>query len=489
MQNQRSISSSSFTRSASSAPLKSEMMFEEREQRILDLKKKFWWFSTIASLNHALNYVVNAFATSVLSHRLGGTILGLSWTLNSVSGLTVATAAVRSLGFKYSMIISLWGYTIQIATLYWAIKTPDVVEAWIIAIVGSAIAGFTSAIWWTAQGVYFEHVCLSIDKVSSSYGSHNVSNIDNVRADLSAHWTIVYQLADIVVFLSLSIFPITGFISVDTVILCLCFLGITTSLLGFTFESVEGDGNEISWKAISDAIVAVPIQYKRDARVTLLAPFVFGFGITTAMFAYYVNSSAVSDSSSLGTVSLGFLEAFSYLVAVISAIPYAYISNNFIKGQDWVIQFGSLAFLSSAVVVAALPSDKLGSWQYILIAKGLYGLGRGVFEGSCRAVYAAMFTGNDLSTAFSGQTLSAGFSGGICFFLFGILSRTAIAGVAIINGIVAILAYFILMYVVDPTKPLPWSQLLLCKEGEKRYEVTDDDWKESASNPLLGLAI
>lgn len=61
---------------------------------------QFLYFSVIASTNHALNYVVNAFATSLLDQQLGGIILGILWTLNSISGLTIATPVVRRLG-KY----------------------------------------------------------------------------------------------------------------------------------------------------------------------------------------------------------------------------------------------------------------------------------------------------------------------------------------------------------------------------------------------------
>jgi hypothetical protein len=85
-----------------------------------------------------------------------------------------------------------------------------------------------------------------------------------------------------------------------------------------------------------------------------------------------------------------------------------------------------------------------------------------VFEGSCRAVYAAMFTGEDLSTAFSGQTLSAGFSGGICFFLFGVLDQQAISAITIVNGLVAISSYSVLMYWVNPYKRLPWKAICAC---------------------------
>ncbi|RYH30781.1 hypothetical protein EON65_04150 [archaeon] len=430
------------------------------EKAIKNLKRKFWWFSLIASLNHALNYVVNSFATSVLSHKLGGIILGLSWTLNAVSGLTIATPIVLGLGFKKAMILSLWGYAIQIATLYWAVVTPDINQAWIVAIAGSSVAGITSAVWWTAQGVYFEEICRAIDAVYLSGQFDKQSILESVRADLSAHWTIIYQSADIFVFLTLSAFPLAIGAPISTVLLALVFLGLLTSLLGYTFESVKAhDDKVISWSELYDAVVAVPKQVRDDSRVSLLAPFVFGFGITTAMFGYYVNADIVSDSNSLGTQALGFLEAWSYFIAVVSAYPYAYVANNYKGGQDWVIQFGSLAFLTCGILVLSIPLDDLGTWAVMLVVKGMYGLGRGVFEGSCRAVYASMFAGKDLSTAFSGQTLSAGFSGGICFFLFGVLTRQSIALVTIVNGLVAISCYFVLMYGVDPYSPVSWSTL------------------------------
>lgn len=284
--------------------------------------------------------------------------------------------------------------------------------------------------------------------------------IDTVRADLSAHWTVIYQVADIVVFLALSLVPLIGGASISSVILGLVFVGAATALLGFTFDPLgEVVGAASSCAEVMDGLTAVPRQMQRDARVALLAPFVFGFGISTAMFAYFVNSAVVSDSSGLGTLTLGFLEAFSYLVAVLSAFPYAFVSNRLVRGQDYVIQFGSAAFLLSGAVVWGLTAEQLGTWQNILIAKGLYGLGRGVFEGSCRAVYAGMFSGSDLEPAFSAQTLSVGLSGGICFFLFGELTKSSIAGITVVNGVAAVASYAVLMYAVDAKTPLSWGAL------------------------------
>jgi len=211
------------------------------------------------------------------------------------------------------------------------------------------LKGFTSAIWWTAQGVCFDNTCKEIEKyypsdpiimesTSNSYNSppNSMIGIDKlaisilsfgtenmevkkairrIRANLSAHWTIIYQCADIVVFLSLSIIPRFGYVSIPTVIAGLAVLGAVTTLLGFTFDTFGEESQSLPWNEIVEAIRAVPIHFQTDARATLIAPFVFGFGITSAMFAFYVNDDVVSDSSNLGEVSLGFLEAWSYFVS------------------------------------------------------------------------------------------------------------------------------------------------------------------------------
>jgi hypothetical protein len=153
--------------------------------------------------------------------------------------------------------------------------------------------------------------------------------LNHVRAELSAHWTTVYQLSDILVFLTLSVFPLVAkSVSIAHVLFGLCILGIVTSFLGHTFDTLGDKGLEMSNDDLADAIVAVPRQFIVDARALLLAPFVFGFGITTAMFAYYINGNVVSSSSNLGNNYIGLLEAFSYLVAAASAFPYAYLSNS-----------------------------------------------------------------------------------------------------------------------------------------------------------------
>lgn len=86
-----------------------------------------------------------------------------------------------------------------------------------------------------------------------------------------------------------------------------------------------------------------------------------------------------------------------------------------------------------------------------------------VCVGACRAVYADLFRGDDLATAFSAQTLLTGLSGGICFFIFGSLSRTMISVITIVNGVVALVAYGVLMRRGERMgDPVSWSELCGC---------------------------
>lgn len=103
------------------------------------LRRHFIFFACIASLNHALVYVVTAYASSLLSGSLGGVVNGLAWSLNAVSGLTVATPLARWLGYKYAIILSFVGYTGQIVSFVFSLRYPA--HQIPIAVMGSSLAG------------------------------------------------------------------------------------------------------------------------------------------------------------------------------------------------------------------------------------------------------------------------------------------------------------------------------------------------------------
>jgi hypothetical protein len=428
---------------------------------VTQLQRSFLYYAVVASTNHAFSYVVDSYASSVLNKELSSVILGISWTVNSISGLLIATPIVAVLGWKPSIMIAFSGYAIQIFSIFVSLMNPA--YAWPVAITGSMVAGITSAIWWTAQGVYFERTCSLIEETVQYSLLRNqnddISEFKHATSDLAAYWTVIYLVADIVVFLSLSVFPMYCGISFDAMIGILCLVACGTIFLGSTFDplgitAVSSEEN-IHW---AETVISVPILFKNDARVTLLAPFIFGFGISTAMFTYYFNDSAITEQ--IGKQYIGLFEGYSYFVATVSALPYAYICRKYRNGMHIVMQLGSLAFLLSGVLVIAFTAAELSTWKLIFVIRGLYGLGRGVFEGTCRAAYAEFFkNGDSLAAAFSTQTLLAGLSGGLSYFLFNGLDRQMIGIVAVINGIVAIVAYQVLVMHPGSARGISWSAL------------------------------
>jgi MFS family permease len=257
------------------------------------------------------------------------------------------------------------------------------------------------------------------------------------------------------------------------------------------------DTNNLNFAISCEGILSVPSQFIHDSRTCLLAPFVFGFGITTAMFCFYVNCNLVSYSTSLGIAFLGLFESFSYLIAILAAYPYAYISNTCANGTYFVMQFGSFSFLVTGLILLLFSTSQLSQWWMVLLMKAFYGFGRGVFEGSCRAVYADLFSGDTLMIAFSGQTLLAGLSGGVCFFVFSVLNKLEISYITIINGLFAILGY----YILDSLKKSPYSWSRLCRcifyrdklfsstrvidEYNDSYYETDADYDADNNNDNL----
>ena len=132
-----------------------------------------------------------------------------------------------------------------------------------------------------------------------------------------------------------------------------------------------------------------------------------------------------------------------------------------------VMQFGSLCFMLTGAFVVVLTTEELSSVKYVLILRVLYGLGRGVFEGACRATYAELFAGDHLSTAFSAQTLLAGFSGGVCFFCYNNLSGFTIGMITVANGATALLTYGIMISHKQFLEVIPWSNL--CELSTNRH--------------------
>jgi hypothetical protein len=179
------------------------------------------------------------------------------------------------------------------------------------------------------------------------------------------------------------------------------------------------------------------------------------------MFAYYVNTKIEKESSNLGMLYIGLLEALSYFFSILTAFPCYYFHKYTSFGHHFAIQFATVSFALTGILILCFSNKQLAQWQNIIPLRCLYGIGRGVIEGICRAVYADLFHGEALGPAYATQTLLIGFSGGVCFLLYGYISRIAIAGVTVVNGLIALLSYQMMISQHNHNDPIPWNQLRL----------------------------
>ena len=252
------------------------------------------WFSVVTSLSHSLSYVVTAFATPLLGGELGLIVCGVNWCACAATSLTVAIISVRRLGYKAAVGLSMWGYCLQVISLYSAVVYPE--HSYHAAIAGACASGITSALFSTAQGVCIDLTSIKIADCmlqDLSRVEYLVSDEDiaEIRAHLAQRWTLISHISSAAVFLSLSLVPIYfPLFKVDSVISWLCLLGVATALLGCTFDTLSDEGLIISSQEVLESVVSVPRHYLNNSRAVLIAPFLFGFGVLTALFAFYVGN-------------------------------------------------------------------------------------------------------------------------------------------------------------------------------------------------------
>ena len=153
-------------------------------------------------------------------------------------------------------------------------------------------------------------------------------------------------------------------------------MGAITTCLGLTFPSLEQghdqDRSSMGCGEVISAIGAVPVQFRDDCRALLFAPFVFGFGITTAMFSYFVNSEVISDSSDLGTVTLGFLEAWyiTIIIMLLSAPFYYYhqiIITIIITISIMVIHYHQCIIITFIIIIIMISTLLLYHYGIIIV--------------------------------------------------------------------------------------------------------------------------
>lgn len=433
-------------------------------------QSQFVLFCVLASLNHSISYVGTFYSSSLLPADLCSVSLGLLWGGNALAGLLIASWLTKSLGLRASLVLSFSGFAVQMGCLYYSIAVPSI--GWPLSVCGSLYAGATSAIWWDCQALVVEGACA----VQSS--ADRGMALTSIRSNLNAVWTFTYQGVNMIIFLSLTFLMYSFDAPLPLLIFALFVVGIVSTMVVVVLpipghvsakpadsqsprstpapsvdtKILHGTGLQIDSARRSGAddgshapasMWDVLALFATDYRCALLAPTQLSFGIATTLFAFFVNATLISgrsssgdDGNDVGVLYLGLLEAFAYLVSALAAFPYSYFVKRY-NALTLIMVWGNLSFVLAALFVLCVPVFRLKQWSWLLLLKGLYGAGRGVFEGENRSYYAAMFRGEKLVAAFSQQGFLTGLSGGVFFLLAALLSPAALSAVACANGLLA----------------------------------------------------
>jgi MFS family permease len=182
----------------------------------------------------------------------------------------------------------------------------------------------------------------------------------------------------------------------------------------------------------------------QDSRLALLLPFQIAFGFASSFVPYYVFGTVIADY--LGSTWVGLLSAVIVATGALIAIPSAYITN--VYGKSLLMVIGGVCLSLSGFVFFVVSDSTLGSWKLIIVYLIIYGIGRGTWENTNKAVVADFFPDNvyspDLSTAaFAAVYFSNGFANAIGYFVFEEMTRLEMAGLVMITSILAIICYLL----------------------------------------------
>eukprot|EP01036_Dinobryon_divergens_P027747 gene27747-36569_t len=146
------------------------------------------------------------------------------------------------------------------------------------------------------------------------------------------------------------------------------------------------------------------------------------------MVAYYVMGTVIAKSPYLGKEYVGLLAAVVVLSGALMSIPLATLANLF--GKKIVILSGNLALVATSLVFFLMPNDEMGTWLVILPYCIVFGIGRGVWENTNKAVIADFFSQDSVActTAFSAAAFFTGYAGALGYFSFHALHRLHMAG-------------------------------------------------------------
>lgn len=396
----------------------------------------FYFMSICFSANHGCVVACIAYAASELGDLLGGYGTGSLYICYALTAFLFSKPVITMTGPKIGLVMGVGGYCVYVLGFLLAIVLKDAVR-WPVFILSACVGGMAGGLLWTAQGRYFS-------KNASLYSEVSEIPLDAVNSKFAGIFAFSYLGLECITKLLATIVFIANESNAPSIIFTI--YTVIAFLASFGMTRIDDLDEHGSWLFESDVIsvnvAATGSLLISDSRLSLMIPFQIAFGLASSFVPFYVFGTVIDESDELGGTYIGVLGSVVVLTGAVIAIPAAWAAEKF--GKPAVMTIGGLGLVWAGVAFLVMDNDRIGTWAVIIPYLIIYGIGRGTWENTNKAVIADFFASNPSTNtaAFAGISFTSGLAGAVGYFLFPNIARDSIAVIVSSFGVIATISYY-----------------------------------------------
>ena len=410
--------------------------------------------STMFSLTHGTVVSCLKYASAELGTDMGSYGSFTLMFVYAFAAILLSKPITSQLGGKWALFTGIVGYCLYVGGFLFAVivSSGAPVVAWIVYIITCIIGGLSGGLLWTAQGRYFsknsklygEALQREIEAGKAPSGiTIDETDIQKTNGKFAGIFALIYLGVEALTKISATIIFLTcgnaAVFIVFTVYTAAAVLGAVL-FVGCSDLGDKGSSEVTFAETLRGAGDAINLL-KEDRRLMFMMPYQWSFGITAAFVTFYINGTIIAGSDSLGDTWVGLLSAIITVTGASMALPIAYISSQVGKGP--VMYFGGISLGFVGFITFFVSDATLGTFSWIVPLLVVFGMGRGAWENTNKAVIADLYadTPEQSTSAFANVNFSGGISGAFAYLIFGVCSRTVMASIVVGTAALAIAGY------------------------------------------------
>jgi len=396
------------------------------QEKASGLLRNFLLMTVCFSINHGAAVALVGLATTNLGLELGNLQNALLYGFYTASALLLGNVTVAACGSKWALLTGLWIYVLYVASFVVAdqyshndaVKYPAACLGGVLG--GVAAGGFL----WTAQGVYMVQnaklyaqaagitdtdaifmfagyfavpflICEVLFKLMQSYVGESSGNG-------SAGWREGDDAIFVINTVCAALAAAAG--------TCIDDLDSLWAATCIDDQDQRAAAKRTFWAPAMDAIVLL----LKNPRMACLMWLNITFGVCSSYMNSYVTSVPVPYF--VGKGMGGYMSAVTAAAAATFSLLLLFGAEQSSKRITMVV--GPAAFMAMAILPLAAGFNALGSWEGMVWVFIFQGVGRGVWEGTNRAVFMDHFPDpSDTPAVYANITLQYGLASTICFMV------------------------------------------------------------------------